>query len=207
MRKTKKFLSTLLCGLALAVTAQAGKYNQVINIGDKAPAWKELEGVDGKRHSLADLADKSVVVVAFTCNSCPYAVDVEDRLISVAKRFREKSVAVVAINANKIPADNLAAMKARAEEKGFNFPYLHDVSQQVAKSYGAFYTPEFFVLNKQRQIVYTGSLDDSPDGTNVTKPYVERAISAALQGKRPEVTETVPIGCKVRYEKKRRQAK
>src|SRR5262245_11785717 len=192
--------------LAIAMTALAGTYNKQLNIGDAAPDWKGLGGTDGQTHSLADLADKQVVVLCFTCNTCPYAVDCEDRLIALAKRFAAEGnkCAVVAINANKVKEDLLPAMQERAKEKGFNFLYLHDESQQAARSYGATRTPEFVVLNKHRKVASLGALDDSRDEHNITKRYLHDAISAALAGKLPETTETPPIGCTVRYVRERK---
>jgi peroxiredoxin len=160
-----------------AMTGWAGTYNKQLSIGDAAPDWKGLEGADGGKHSLADLASKEAIVVCFTCNTCPYAVDYEDRLIALANKFAADGnrCALVAINANKVKDDLLPAMTERAQAKGFNFPYLHDATQQVAKSYGATFTPEFVVLNKARKVVYLGAMDDSPDGKKVTKRYVEDA--------------------------------
>jgi thiol-disulfide isomerase/thioredoxin len=150
--------------------------------------------------------DNEVVVVCFTCNTCPYAVDYEDRLIALAKKFAAEGgkCALVAINANRVKGDLLPAMQERATAKGFNFPYLHDETQQVARSYGATYTPEFVVLNKDRKVVYLGAMDDSPDGTHVTKHYVEDAVAAALAGKQPTVAETPAVGCAVRYVRERK---
>jgi peroxiredoxin len=194
------------CVMCLATIGWAGKYNQQLSIGDAAPGWKDLEGTDGKKHSLADLADKEVIVICFTCNTCPYAVDYEDRLIALAKRFAAagNQSALVAINANKVKEDLLPAMQERAKSKGFNFSYLHDATQQVARSYGATYTPEFVVLNKERKVVYLGAMDDSADGKNITKKYVEYAVAAARAGKLPEVTETPAVGCAVRYVRERK---
>jgi peroxiredoxin len=200
------YLVFSVCVLSLATIGWAGKYNQQLSIGAAAPEWKDLAGTDGKTHSLADLADKEVIVICFTCNTCPYAVDYEDRLIALTKRFAAEGgkCALVAINPNKVKDDLLPAMQERAQAKGFNFPYLHDATQQVAKAYGATYTPEFVVLNKQRKVVYLGAMDDSPDGKHVTKKYVEDAVAAALAGKLPEVTETPAVGCAVRYVRERK---
>jgi len=153
-----------------------------------APDWSGLVGTDGQKHSLADLSDKEAIVVCFTCNTCPYAVDYEDRLIALAKRFAAEGnkCVLVAINANKVKDDLLPAMQERAKAKGFNFPYLYDETQQVARSYGATFTPEFVVLNKERKVIYLGAMDDSPDGKNVTKRYIEDAVAATLAGKLPE---------------------
>ena len=202
MNMIRSSYSPVLVALSLlAVAASAGTYNKQLSIGDAAPNWKNLEGTDGKKHSLADLADKEVIVVCFTCNTCPYAVDYEDRLIALAKKFAAEGnrCALIAINANKVKDDLLPAMQERTKAKGFNFPYLHDETQQVARSYGATFTPEFIVLNKNRKVVYLGAMDDSPDGKNVTKRYLEDAISAALASRPPTITETPAVGCAVRY--------
>ena len=121
----------------LAFSVQAGKYNKQLSIGDAAPDWSGLEGVDETAHALKDLADKEVIVLTFTCNTCPYAVDYEDRLIALAKKFAAEGdqCAVVAINPNQVAGDLMPAMQERARLKRFNFPYLHDTaSQQTAKS-------------------------------------------------------------------------
>jgi peroxiredoxin len=205
--KLARFSVALLVAICLAAVALAGKYNKTLSIGDAAPDFSGLEGVDGKTHSLADLKDKDVVVLCFTCNTCPYAVDYEDRLIALAKKFESEGgkAALVAINPNLVKDDLLAAMQERAKKKSFNFPYLHDApKQEVAKSYGATYTPEFVVLDKERKVVYLGAMDDSPDGKKITKKYVEEAVAAALAGKSPTTAETPAIGCAVRYVKARR---
>lgn len=182
-----------------------GKYNPVLAIGESAPVWKKLPGVDDRQHSLEDLRDAKAIVVVFTCNSCPYAVDYEDRLIDLHRDYRDKQVAVIAINVNKIPEDRFEAMKQRAEEKGFAFPYLYDETQQIAKDYGATYTPEFFVLNADREICYMGAMDDDSQGKAITKTYVRDALDAVLKGDLPTIQETPAVGCRIRLERTRRQ--
>ncbi len=206
-RRAVMMLGSVLCFSASAGVALSGKYNPTLTVGDTAPAWKSLPGTDDKSHSLADLKAKSVVVVAFTCNSCPYAVDYEDRLIALANKHAGANgrAAVVAINVNKIPEDSLSEMKKRATSKQFPFAYLYDESQEIAKAYGATFTPEFFVLDAQRKVIYMGAMDDETDASKVTVNYVERAIEAALQGKTPEVSETIGRGCFVRYARTRKK--
>ncbi len=181
----------------------AGQYNRALSIGDDAPAWIELPGTDGNRHSLADLKDKDVVVVVFTCNSCDYAIAYEDRLIAFAKKHAGASakVAVVAINVNTIAEDRLDKMKERAKEKEFPFVYLFDETQKIGKLYGAMYTPEFFVLNKARKVVYMGAMDDRTPPAEPQKLYLEDAVEAALRGEMPKISETLARGCRVRYAK------
>lgn len=196
------FWATFLL-LLVAGPSFGGKYNPDRNIGDPAPAWKELPGTDDRQHSLADFEKYPCVVVVFTCNSCPYAVEYEDRIIDFAKRHKDQ-VAVVAINVNKVEEDSMEEMKKRAKEKGFPFPYLFDESQQIAKDYGAIFTPELFVLDRDRKIAYMGALDDNSVPTKVTQHYLDDAVKAVLSGEKPEITETVAIGCRVRYERTRR---
>lgn len=187
----------------------AGKYNPILKIGDKAPDWPELPGVDGKQYALKDFKQE-VLVVVFTCNSCPYAVAYEDRLIDFVKRRctkKDAKVALVAINVNKVKADLLPAMKEKAEKKKFRFPYVFDESQKTAKEYGATYTPEFFVLDRDRKIVYMGAMDDSDDPKKAKRKYVELAVDATLAKTPPEVAETVAVGCTIRWERSRRRRK
>jgi peroxiredoxin len=186
--------------------AHAGKYNEKLSIGDKAPAWKDLlDAVSGKKHSLADFKDAEVVVVVFTCNSCPVATDYEDRILKLAEKYavgpsqKIGNVALVAINVNKVKTDLPAAMKQRAEKKKYPFPYLFDETQQIARDYGALFTPEFFVLDRDRRVVYMGAMDDNSDAAKVTQNYLGPAVEAALAGKQPNTAETLPVGCRIRY--------
>lgn len=190
--------------LLLATPLLAGEFNKVLSVGDAAPAWKELDGTDGKTHALADLKDKDVVVVVFTCNSCPVAADYEDRIVALAEANsgKDSKVAVVAINVNTGKADALPAMTERAAKKKFGFTYLYDPSQKTALAYGAMFTPECFVLNKDRKVVYMGAFDDKPGGGPKAK-YVELAVAAALAGTPADAAETsAAAGCKIKINPK-----
>jgi peroxiredoxin len=198
----------ITCALVFAFTAsaaRAGEYNPVLSVGDAGPAWSQLPGIDDKKHSLEDLKSEKAIVVVFTCNSCPVAVDYEDRIVAFANKYAGR-VAVVAINVNRIPEDSLPKMKERAQEKKFSFPYLFDESQQIAKDYGATFTPEFFVLDAERKIAFMGGMDDNSDPAQVKTNYLEPAVEAVLNGSKPEVQETVARGCLIRYARKRRTA-
>ncbi len=158
-----RFMAMVCLLAASPAVALAGKYNAVLDIGVAAPAWSDLEGVDGQRHSLADFENKDLVVVVFTCNSCPVATDYEDRILEFSKKYAgpDDRVGLVAINVNLVPEDSLEEMKKRAEAKGFDFPYLFDPSQAIGKAFGAAFTPEFFVLDRERKVIYMGGMDDS----------------------------------------------
>src|SRR4051794_12448079 len=195
-----------LCLVLAASPAGAGKYNKKLNTGDKAPAWKDLEGTDGKRHALADLAGRDAVVVVFTCNTCPVARDYEDRIIAFTNEYAKpgSKVAVVAINVNTVKGDQLTDMKTRAEKRKFPFPYLYDPSQEVAKKYGAGFTPEFFVLDRARKVAYMGAMDDKTPPTEPTAKHLEAALKAALAGKLAPVGETsAAAGCAIRFNRKK----
>jgi peroxiredoxin len=197
-------LVTLLC-LTTPAVSQKGKYNDALAIGAPAPAWNNLPGVDGKRHSMADLKDKQVVVLVFTCNSCPAAEDYQDRILSFAKKHAGDTpkVVLVAINVNTIPEDSLPKMIERAKEKNFTFPYLYDETQNVGRLYGATYTPEFFVLDKNRKVAYMGALDDRDNPALAKVNFLENAVDAVLKGEKPAVMETLARGCRIRYLRKK----
>lgn len=197
-------LALALCALA-AAPAPAGKFNKKLDVGSAAPAWDALEATDGKRYALADFKDKDVLVVVFTCNSCVVAEVYEERLIAFAAECNKpgSKVGFVAINVNTGKADALPEMKRRAEKRKFGFTYLYDPSQKTAQNYGAMFTPECFVLNRERKVVYMGAFDDKPSGDPKTK-YVADAVSAALDGKAAPTGETTAAaGCKIVWNKKK----
>jgi peroxiredoxin len=203
---TRPLLALVLPLLASPSVAGPGKFNKVLAPGDAAPAWENLEGTDGKKHSLADLKDKDVVVVVFTCNSCPVAAAYEPRIVAFAESFAkpDAKVAVVAINVNTGKADDLPAMKLRAEKKKFNFAYLYDPSQEIARKYGAMFTPEFFVLDRDRKVLYTGAMDDKAPPGEAKTPHLEAAVKAALAGRPVPTAETsAAAGCKIKFNAKK----
>ena len=192
----------LLALCLLPVVAAAGEFNKKLNLGDPAPVWKDLPGTDGKKHSLADHKGKELVVLVFTCNSCACSEEYEDRLISFAQKYKDK-VALVAVNVNTIPDDRLDSMKKKAETKKFPFEYLYDETQKIARDYGATWTPEFFVLTKERKIGYMGSMDDKTKVDEVKDKYLEAAVNSLLKGEKPSRGETVGRGCLIRYKRTR----
>lgn len=210
LRTVTKFIRLIAIAMLWLAThpyAEAGEFNPTHNIGDQIEGWKDLPGTDEQTHSMQDLKEIDFLVVVFTCNSCPYAIDYEERINALSKKLIESKLnaAVVAINSNKIEADLMPAMKERAKEKGFTFPYLFDESQQVCKQFGAVRTPEFFVLDQERRIVYMGALDDNTKPELVTKKYVEDAINALNQGEKIVPAETAPVGCLIRLDRRRKK--
>ncbi len=203
MRSGKIIALVLLSGAAVFATALAqakeSKFNKVLSVGEKAPDFAELPGIDDKQHDLREYKDAKAVVLVFTCNHCPVAVAYEDRLVALQKEFKKQGVQVVAICSNPEDTDKLPELKARAESKKFNFPYLHDGDQKTGQAYGAAVTPHVFLLDKDRKIAYMGAIDDSQNPEKVSKHYLSDAIKAVLAGKAPETTETRQFGCGIRY--------
>lgn len=202
----RKHLVACLVFFSLGLSVQAGEFNEVLSIGDAAPAWSNLPGTDGKSHSLADYKDKAAIVLVFTCASCPTAVDYEDRINDLAKKLGGPTgkVAFVAVCVNRVKSDTLAELTERAKQREFAFDYLHDESQKIAKDYGAIFTPEFYVLGRDRKIAYMGAFDDKTDAAKVEQRHVEAAITAVLKGEPPAVKETIARGCRVRYVRERK---
>lgn len=179
----------------------AAKFNRQVDVGDAAPVWKTLKGVDGKLHSLNDYRRPKLLVVVFICNHCPTAKQYDSRLIQFVKQYRSKGVQLVAISSSKFPADRFEKMKEHAKTRGFNFPYLHDPTQTVGKSYGVTHTPQVFLLDTQRKIAYMGAIDDNADPRKVEERYLLDAVNALLAGKEPDITETRQFGCELEYKK------
>ena len=193
-------LAAVPAALAADASTTAAAGDKEFAIGDPAPAWKDLIGVDDQTHSLGDLKDAKAVVVVFTCNHCPVAKAYEDRLVELAADYQDKGVELVAINVNNMEADKLPAMKERAEEKGFKFNYLYDPSQAIGRAFGATVTPHVFLLDGERHLAYVGAIDDSMDPTKVTQRPLRDAIDAVLAGKSPATATTKPMGCGIQYE-------
>ncbi|MCP4191001.1 MAG: thioredoxin family protein [Planctomycetaceae bacterium] len=176
----------------------AGKYNRVVEIGDKVPGWQNLPGVDGKTHSWEDHKQAKAIAVVFTSNDCPVASAYQSRLNSLATDFKDQGLALVAINVNR--GENLAAMKSRAQKERFAFDYLHDVSQQTARNLGAVCTPQAFLFAPDGQIVYMGAIDDNWQNANgVKQDFLRQAIKSVLAGMPPKVQESRQIGCAIKW--------
>jgi len=199
---------TLLYSLALAValtTIASAAPKKELEVGKKGPTFT-LPGVDGKKYALEDLLKKhKAVVVTFTCNHCPVAIAYQDRLIALQKDYKDKGVIVAAINSNdeQIAAgDSFEKMKERAKEKKYNFPYLRDKSQEVARAYGALVTPHIFLLNSEGTLLYRGAIDDNNNPKRASKHYLRDAIDAVLAGKDVENTTTKARGCTIKWSRK-----
>jgi peroxiredoxin len=161
-----------------------------------------LEGVDGKRYSLESFSKSTVLVVVFTCNHCPYSQAYEDRIVAIQRDYAGKGVQLVAINSNddkSYPEDGYPQMIKRAKEKGFNFPYVRDASQDAAEAYGAVCTPHVFAFDKERKLRYRGRIDDSKDPSQAKSPDLRNALDDMVAGKGVRVSDTRPFGCSIKW--------
>lgn len=194
----------LIISLVLSINLLfAGGYE----VGDVATDFK-LKNVDGKMVSLSDYPDAKGFIVIFTCNHCPYSVAYEDRIIELDKEYKTKGYPVIAINPNdpeQYPTDSYEAMKVRAKEKKFTFPYLFDEGQKIYPQYGATRTPHVFLLNKEEKgliVKYIGAIDDNyTDAKKVKEKYVANAVDALLKGEKPVPDFTKAIGCSIKAKK------
>ena len=168
----------------------------------------DLPGVDGKQYSLASFSAAKLLVVAFTCNHCPYVIGCEDRMNRFFADYSGRGVGMVAINSNETeghPTDSFEHMVKRAKDKAFGFAYLRDETQEVALAYGALRTPHFYLFDQERKLRYTGRMDDNPRNAGQEKTHELRdAVEALLAGKEPVVVVTNPIGCNVKWKGKER---
>ncbi len=175
----------------------------MLALGTAAPDFR-LPDTAGKSWALKDFERAPALVVAFVCNHCPFVKHIRGTLAELAKHLQGQGAAVVAISSNdaaKYPDDSPAKMAEEARAAGYTFPYLYDESQEVAKAYRAACTPDFFVIDRDRRLVYRGQFDDSRPGNGkpVTGADLRAAVEAVLAG-RPVAGEQWPsIGCNIKW--------
>jgi len=191
---------------------------RTLSIGDAAPDFK-LPGVDDKSYTLASFSDAKILMVIFTCNHCPTAQGYEERIKAIYREYKPKGVALVAISPNEPLAvrldelgytdlgDSLADMKVRAEQAGFEFPYLYDgETQETSLSFGVLATPHVFIFDQARKLRYKGRIDDSEVKT-VRSHDARNALDALIAGKTVAVPTTRVFGCSTKWSDKRESAR
>jgi len=203
------FAITLTGLLTLPGTTLAGEYNMVMDIGDTMPAFSNLPTTDDGTLSSGDL-DESVVVLVSLANHCPWVKGMDAGLVQLVDQFKGQDVRIVGLAVNHREDDRLPAMKKHAAKNGYNFTYMFDESQELGRKLGATRTPEYFVFNADRKLVYMGLLTNSParktrsgeisfiNGEPVDF-YVADAITATLKGEMVDPAETRAHGCSVEY--------
>jgi len=201
----KKIILLLVLAFS-AFIAQA--QTATLRAGDTAPDFK-LKNVNNKEVSFASFPKAKGFIIVFTCNTCPYAVGYEQRIIDLDKKFSSQGYPVIAINPNDpeaSKADAFDKMQDLAKQKKYPFPYLFDAGQKVTDAYGAKHTPHIFIVSKTSKgnvIEYVGAIDNDPEGTKAEKiKYAEDAIAALKSNQKPAVTQTKEIGCSVKRKAK-----
>lgn len=175
----------------------------MLALGTTAPAFR-LPDYDGRLHSLEDFAAQPALLVAFICSHCPFVRHLRKEFAAFAREYAARGLAVVAINSNDVvayPQDGPDGMRAEAAELGYGFPYLLDESQDVAKAYQAACTPDFFLFDATRRLVYRGQFDDSRPGTErpVTGADLRAAVDALLAGRPPIAEQRPSLGCNIKW--------
>jgi peroxiredoxin len=162
-----------------------------------------LTNIDGKKLGNFDFADKYSLLIIVSCNHCPYARAYWSRLKKLAIRYEEDNLGILAIcgnDASRYPEDGFEGMQQLHGQLGLPFPYLHDENQEVIKKLGATRTPEVFLFNRQRELVYRGCIDDNWENENaVMQVYLEDAIEYCLDGLDVDYPETEPVGCSIKW--------
>lgn len=174
-----------------------------LKIGDPAPRFSNLKGVDGKTYSLDSFRDKKALVVVWHCNHCPYAQAYEGRFNDLAKEYTSKGVGFIAINSNdpvEYPEDDFEHMVEHASNQGLVFPYVFDETQQVAEAYGAVCTPHVFIFDQQRLLRYQGRFDGEKQNPQAGRAKeVRAALNEMLAGQPVKEPVTHAFGCSIKW--------
>ncbi|MBK9984638.1 MAG: thioredoxin family protein [Saprospiraceae bacterium] len=195
------FGKMILAFFAVAMMSAVTPVDDGYKVGEQAADFA-LKNVDGTMVSLKDYKGVNGYIVVFTCNTCPYALMYEDRIIALHNKYASMGYPVVAINPNDPsvkPGDDFASMQARAKEKSYPFKYLFDDGQKVFPAFGATRTPHVYLLDANRYVRYIGAIDDNAQNpAEVSVKYLENAIAALKAGNNPDPSETKAIGCTIK---------
>jgi peroxiredoxin len=177
----------------------------MLALGTRAPGFN-LPDFDGAMHALGDFDASPALLVAFICNHCPFVQHIRGEFARLAREWRTRGLAVVAVNSNDLeayPQDGPEAMREEARSLGYDFPYLVDASQSVARAYRAACTPDFFLFDASRRLVYRGQFDDSRpgNGRSVTGADLGAAVDATLAGRTPAAEQKASLGCNIKWKK------
>lgn len=178
--------------------------SKMIPLGTKAPDFSLPDAVSGKQFSLEELKSEKATVIMFICNHCPYVKHVQNGLVELANDYTSKGVSFIAINSNDVknyPDDSPENMKKVAQKMGYPFPYLFDDSQQVARSYDAACTPDFYIFDKNMKLMYRGQMDDSRPGNGkpVTGSDIRQALNSLLDGRDISDEQIPSMGCNIKW--------
>jgi peroxiredoxin len=183
--------------------SMAATHSTMLPLGTPAPEF-DLPDPSGKQYSLSDFEDADALVIAFICNHCPFVKHIREGLAAFAREYSARGVAIVAINANDAsthPADAPEKMREEVERFGYVFPYVYDESQEVAKAFLAACTPEFYLFDKARKLVYRGQFDDARPSNEapVTGADLRAAVDALLDNREVDPDQKPSVGCNIKW--------
>lgn len=197
--------SILVVAVCMFLLVAASAVRVGYEVGDTVADFK-LKNTNGKMVALSDYKDAKGAIVIFDCNTCPYSKAYNDRILALGKKYGSKNFPLILVQSNdatKSPGDSFDEMVKYAASHGYDFPYLHDETQVVAKNFGATNTPHAYVLKKDGpdfKVTYIGAIDDNAkDASAVTKRYVEDAADAVINNKAAATTKTKAIGCTIKW--------
>ncbi len=182
----------------------AATRSNMMPLGTKAPAFNLLDTISGRQKSLEELRGKKGTVITFICNHCPFVIHVNPKMTKMAKSYSDNGISFIAISSNDVanyPQDAPHLMKEKAIEEGYMFPYLYDATQEVAKSYDAACTPDFYLFDEGLELVYRGQFDNSrpSNGIAVSGTDLKNAIEALITGKEIDKNQKPSIGCNIKW--------
>jgi len=199
-------LTTILINYILAKKKiMAATLSNMLPLGTKAPDFKLFDTVSGKQLTYNDIKGKNGTVIMFICNHCPYVLHVNPQIVKIANEYQDKGISFVGISSNDVenyPQDAPELMTQQAKKVGYNFPYLYDETQEVAKAYQAACTPDFYVFDSNDKLVYRGRLDESSPKNNIqlTGKDLRKALDLLLIGKMiPDEQQQPSIGCNIKW--------
>ena len=177
---------------------------KMLSLRDSTPRFSLEDVVSGENYSLSSFKEKKELLVMFICRHCPYVKNIESGIVKLGNDYKDKDVAIVAISSNdpeRVPEDAPKSLAEQAKEKGFSFPYLFDADQSVARAFTAQCTPEFFLFDEERKLVYRGQFDDSRpgNGKEVTGRDLRDAIDALISGGSIDQDQTPSTGCSIKW--------
>jgi peroxiredoxin len=178
--------------------------SNMLELGTIAPDFRLPDTISGREISLSEVRGPAGTLVMFICNHCPYVIHVNEELVRVSDEYQSKGIGVVAISSNSVithPQDGPEEMKTHAAKVGYNFPYLYDESQDIAKAYDAACTPDFYLFDDQLKLVYRGQLDKSRPGTGIpiTGNDLRSALDSMLNGLPVNGIQYPSMGCNIKW--------
>ena len=204
MKKVLLLTLVVVAAALFAFSPEAGENYKTLEAGDKAPmVTVTMKSIDGKRLNLESLAEENGTLVVFTCNTCPFVMQGEDRYLQVAALAAKSKIGVALINSNEAKRggeDSIEKMKKHATEKGYGeLAYLVDEKSALANAFGAKTTPHIFLFDKEWKLVYEGAIDDNArDAKAVTATYLKDALKNLMSGKKISPSNTKAIGCSIK---------